>query len=262
VLHLPGWKSPIRAVFFDAVGTLIHPDPPAAAAYRLVGERFGSRISGALAERRFREAFARQEELDRAAGCRTSEEREHQRWRAIVAEVLDDVADRDGCFHELFAHFARPGSWRITEDAPELLDLLAREGCVLGVCSNFDSRLREVLAGLPELALLRELVISSEVGWRKPAPEYYAALTASVGLGPQEILIVGDDLVNDAEGATLAGLAAILYDPRGRHAWRPRLTRLSDLPALCGTPGQRPAGGASSLWHADPFPPDLRKPRS
>src|ERR1700693_3322915 len=32
----------IRAVAFDAVGTLIHPDPPAGEVYAAVGPRFGS----------------------------------------------------------------------------------------------------------------------------------------------------------------------------------------------------------------------------
>ena len=35
----------IRGVLFDAVGTLIYPDPPVAEAYRSIGRRFGSRLS-------------------------------------------------------------------------------------------------------------------------------------------------------------------------------------------------------------------------
>ena len=34
-----------RAVFFDAVGTLLHPDPSAAEVYAGVGRRYGSRLS-------------------------------------------------------------------------------------------------------------------------------------------------------------------------------------------------------------------------
>jgi putative hydrolase of the HAD superfamily len=232
VLHLPGWKSPIRAVFFDAVGTLIHPEPPAPVAYYHVGQRFGSKLDPKTIAERFWRAFQEQEELDRSRGGRTDEERERQRWQATVGAVLNDVSDADACFRELFAHFARPSVWRVAEDVPAVLEGLARRGCVLGICSNFDRRLREVVAGLPELAPLSHLVISSEIGWKKPAPEFFRVLSEVTELPPQEILVVGDDPVNDVEGARAAGLAALLYDPRNRQPDRQRITRLADLLAL------------------------------
>src|SRR5689334_3886912 len=102
----------VRAVFFDAVGTLIHPEPPAPVVYAEVGRSFGSRLTPAEIAARFRTAFAREDALDLAAGLRTNEERERRRWRHIVGAVLDDVSDAGGCFEELFAHFGRPAAWR------------------------------------------------------------------------------------------------------------------------------------------------------
>src|SRR5207302_1039003 len=49
----------VRAVFFDAVGTLIHPEPPAGAVYAEVGRRHGSRLTAAEIARRFAAAFRR-----------------------------------------------------------------------------------------------------------------------------------------------------------------------------------------------------------
>src|SRR5438132_815361 len=72
-----------RAVFFDAVGTLIHPDPPAPAVYAEAARRFGSRLDLPAVTTRFRAAFRRQEEIDHAGGLRTDEAREVARWRAI-----------------------------------------------------------------------------------------------------------------------------------------------------------------------------------
>src|SRR5262245_12005792 len=92
----------VRAVFFDAVGTLIHPDPPAAAVYATVARTLDSRLPEAEIAIRFRTAFSRQEALDQSAGWQTSEERERRRWQAIVGEALDDVCDADRCFQELF----------------------------------------------------------------------------------------------------------------------------------------------------------------
>jgi putative hydrolase of the HAD superfamily len=220
---------PIRAVLFDAVGTLIHPEPPAGAVYGEAGRRFGSRRDPATIAARFRAAFRRQEELDRAGGLRTDERREWARWWAIVTEVLDDVADAAACFRYLYDHFAAPGAWRVEAGAGPVLRALAGRGIELGVASNFDGRLRGVLAGLTELAPLRHVVISAEVGWRKPAGEFFRAACRATGCAPEEVLIVGDDVENDYAGARAAGLAARLFDPHDRHPGRPRIARLHAL---------------------------------
>lgn len=221
--------SGIGTVFFDAVGTLLHPDPPAPVVYAEVGRRFGSLHDPATIPARFRAAFLRQEGVDRAAGLRTNEDREAARWREIVGEVLDDVADPEGCFRELYDHFARPTAWRADPEAAPVLADLARRGYRLGVASNFDRRLHAVLAGIPALARLAERVISSEAGWRKPAPEFFALLCERAGLPPEQVLLVGDDRGNDYDGARAAGLAAVLLDPAGRDRSAVRVTRLGEL---------------------------------
>jgi putative hydrolase of the HAD superfamily len=222
----------IHAVFFDAVGTLIHPEPPAPVVYADAGRRHGSRLGVEEIAVRFARAFRRQEEADCRNGWRTSEEREWERWRQIVGEVLADVRDRGACFAELYEHFGRPGAWRLADDA-DVLGEVARRGFVCGVASNYDHRLGTVAAGLPELAASRHLVISAEVGWRKPAAGFYAAVCAAVDLPPQQVLYVGDDRDNDYDGARAAGLVALLYDPRGRETV-PAGERLGSLREVLG----------------------------
>jgi putative hydrolase of the HAD superfamily len=220
----------IQAVVFDAVGTLIHPDPPAAVVYADVGRRFGSRLTAAEVRPRFAAAFDRQEQIDLAAGLCTSEERERRRWRAIVAEVLTDVTAPAACFQELYQHFARPEAWRCEPGTAAVLEALAGRGLVLAVASNYDHRLRTVVAGQPELRPVRHLVISSEVGWRKPAVEFFAAVCRAVGLPAARVLHVGDDVRNDYNGATAAGLRAVLLDPDGGDRGPPpTIASLADL---------------------------------
>lgn len=207
--------APVRAVIFDAVGTLIHPEPSAAAAYALVGARWGSRWTEADLRGRFRDAFRHEETADAAAGWRTDERREEQRWRRIVATVLDDVRDPEACFQELFEHFARPESWQITPDAPAVLAALAERGYHVGIASNYDHRLRRVVKGWLALLAVPHLIISSEVGWRKPGREFFECVCRTVGLPPEHVLYVGDDLVNDFDGARNAGMRTLLYEPKG-----------------------------------------------
>jgi putative hydrolase of the HAD superfamily len=203
-------------VFFDAVGTLIHPEPPAPVVYAAVGSRLGSHLDEATIAGRFRTAFRRREEADHAGSLRTDEARELARWQTIVREVLDDVSDVEACFQELYLHFARHDAWRCAPETAELLTTLAARGHVLGIASNFDRRLRGLVDRMPEFRPVKHLVISSEIGWRKPAREFFAAMCREANSPPEEILYVGDDRVNDFEGALAAGMRALLLAPFGR----------------------------------------------
>ncbi len=218
-------------VFFDAVGTLIHPDPPAPAVYASVGRRFGSRLDEAAIAARFRAAFRRQEEADYAGGLRTDETREVARWRAIVAEVLEDVSETEACFQELYAYFSRADAWACLPDTAEVLATLAARGHVLGIASNFDHRLRGLVENLPALRPVRYLVISSEIGWRKPVPQFFAEMCRQAGAPAEQILYVGDDPINDYEGARAAAMRVMLLDPTRRTSVPPEafIMTLTDL---------------------------------
>ncbi len=219
----------VDAVVFDAVGTLIYPDPPAPEVYAELGRRFGSQQMVSDIVPRFRAAFAREEAVDFEQGLRTSEDREIERWRRIVAAALDDVSDQEACFRELFEHFSRPVAWRCDPHAAETLEELARRGYMLGMASNYDHRLRWVVKDLQALMPIRHLIISSEVGWRKPSAKFYDALCRIMNLPAQNILYVGDDPVNDYEGSRTAGLRALLFDPRGKHSAESNLVGIGSL---------------------------------
>jgi putative hydrolase of the HAD superfamily len=206
--------DPIRAVFFDAVGTLIHPEPDAATVYAAIGQRFGSRLEIDVVRQTFARACARRDRLDRMNGWRTDEAREVERWRSIVGEVLTDVTDVDACFAALYEHFAQAEKWSCDPAAANVMAELTRCGYLTGIASNFDSRLRRVLRGFSELAI-QPLVLSSEVGWRKPAAGFFDALCQLSQSSPAGVLYVGDDPINDYEGARNAGCQAVLVSPRG-----------------------------------------------
>lgn len=224
-----------HAVVFDAGGTLIVPDPPAAEVYAAAGRRHGSRLTAEVIGPRFAAAFAGQEAADQQLGFRTDERREEQRWRRIVAEVLDDLTDIEGCFAELFRHYSRPEAWRCPDDTAAVLDALWERDCTLALASNYDRRLHSVKAGLPALQRIEHVVISADVGWRKPALEFFAAVGRAVGCAAEDIVFVGDDPVNDYEGARAAGMRVVLYDPLSKHLGvKARITMFRELLAADG----------------------------
>jgi putative hydrolase of the HAD superfamily len=203
----------------DAVGTLLFPEPPAPVVYTDVARRHGLIVEPDDVSRRFVAAFRAEEEVDRLSGWVTDEARELARWRRIVADSLPGLPDHDACFRDLFDHFARPSAWRVNSDAVAVFDALRGKGIVLGLASNYDARLWSVANGHSVLEPLRErVVVSATVGHRKPSGKFFAEVIRAVAcVDPVEVLLVGDDLGNDYEGARAAGLAAVLLDPRDRH---------------------------------------------
>ena len=150
--------------------------------------------------------------------------------RCSTDVVLDDAADGESCFRELHRHFGRPDAWRCPADARPVLEALASRGYILGLASNYDSRLLSVVAGRPELRPIQHVVVSSEVGWRKPAREFFQAVCRRASAEPAAVVFIGDDLRNDYQGARAAGLKAVLFDSEGRHSEiQPRVRSLGEL---------------------------------
>ena len=201
-------------VIFDAVGTLIYPDPPATVVYAQFGRRFGSKRPAESISTRFHDAIGRQDQADRLDGLRrrsTNELREWQRWQAVVAEVFDDVANADGkLFEGLWDHFSQSEHWRIFDDVVETWQALERRGMVLAVASNFDERLPTILASHEPLNGCQRIYWSAEIGYPKPSPEFFAEVARRIGAVPEEILFVGDSPVNDYQGAKTVGWNAKL----------------------------------------------------
>ena len=221
----------MRAVVFDAVGTLILPNPGAATIYTAVAKRHGITADEGISERLW-QRFRIEDDLDRRAGWITSEDRERERWRNIVTAAIPGASE--ALFDELFRHFEMPSAWALIDGVAETLKKLRDRGFLLAMASNYDRRLECVVAGLPGLAPLRQrVVISSMVGYRKPAAEFFRrGVLPTIGCDAGEVLFVGDDLENDFLGAKSAGMRAVLYDPRDRHkAVDERIRGLAELTA-------------------------------
>lgn len=205
----------IKAVFFDAVGTVLFPEPGVSATYTRLANRHGANLSEEIVRARLMPAYIKQEKIDGQNGWTTSEERERSRWSEIIAEVLPE-ADVDACFRDLWDHYSTPAAWSVPDHAGDVFSALAQRGLIVGLASNFDARLEPLSACYPALAPLRErLVISSVVGHRKPGKRFFDEVIRLAGVAPEAILYVGDDQRNDYEGARQAGMEAVLLAPNG-----------------------------------------------
>lgn len=102
--------------------------------------------------------------------------------------------------------------WRFYSDVPNSLGELKEMGFVLGVISNFDPFLRDILARLDLAQYFNLIITSSEVGILKPDPEIFRLALGRVGLDAEDSIYVGDAYYPDIVGATSAGLTPVLID--------------------------------------------------
>lgn len=217
VPEIPGGR--IGGIVFDAVGTLIEPDPPVADVYRAAALRQGVAIELSDVTSRFRRAFLDDENTEARGSLETDEQNELRRWRRIVGTVLPELSDLDRAFTELWEHFGRSDAWRYFDDVVPSITALAPFCVPMAIASNFDGRLRNVIGGSDGISdLLCAVVISSEVGYRKPHPAFYDAVCNRLGLAPRQILYVGDDVENDLRGSQRAGFRAVLIDRKPKPA--------------------------------------------
>jgi len=220
-------------ILFDAVGTLIEPDPPVDAAYYNAGLGYkGLFVSRETIRARFREVFQAnaQTHLADHAG-QTSEEYELSRWSTIVRQVFAEAGDVIGelIFNRLWQHFAEPRHWKLFSDVELTIRELHRCGYQVGIASNFDQRLLAICRGHAPLAEIEPIFISSQVGWSKPAPEFYRHIEAVTNLPPDRILLVGDDWENDVTAPQALGWRARWLDRTGTRWKGNPITSLTQL---------------------------------
>ena len=99
--------------------------------------------------------------------------------------------------------------------AHELLDTLRGMGLRVGYVSNtLDPPwiLREVMDAEGMVSRADAIVLSSELGYRKPSPRIYRAATAALGLDPAHTLFVGDRVLEDVVGPQREGMTAVLAE--------------------------------------------------
>lgn len=96
------------------------------------------------------------------------------------------------------------------DDAPPALARLREAGIRVGVVSNFDVSLTEVLDDTGLGPFVDVTVASAVVGSRKPDPAIFTVALERLGVDPSEALHCGDRRDEDGDGAQAAGIRPVL----------------------------------------------------
>lgn len=204
----------LRAIFLDAGNTLIHLDRDRIfEAYASVGvdadeDRFVE------AEHEARKRLARRAE---EGGTGTEEHVWEEyfltlfRRCGVPSEALPDVGRRVREMHE-----ERHLWTRVEPGTAEALDALRERGYRLGVISNADGTVEDLLEDAGLRPYLDVVVDSHRVGVEKPDPRIFSIALERMGADADESLYAGDLYAVDVVGAREAGLSAVLVDPLER----------------------------------------------
>jgi putative hydrolase of the HAD superfamily len=205
----------IKAISFDAVGTLFCLTQTVGDHYALVGSEVGLTLDPGELDRAFYVAWKQMPRRTAIDGPRPNDDKAW--WSELVNLVLDQVApslsefDRDNFFEIAYEHFAEAGVWELYPEVVGVLEKL-RPRFQLAVISNFDGRLRFILRHLGISKCFAHVFVSSEIGADKPDPEIFRRAVKIISLKPNEVLHVGDDPERDWKAACEAGLSIFRLD--------------------------------------------------
>ena len=192
----------IAAVTFDVGGTLIEPWPSVGHVYAEVAGRNGLKdISVELLNRQFAKAWREVRDFNYTEVS----------WAKIVDATfygLCQTLPSQSFFPELYRRFSQADTWRVYADVLPTLEQLASEGLKLGIISNWDDRLRPLLAALKLDKYFEVILISCESAFTKPSPVMFNLAAEKLGMAPERVLHVGDSLELDVQGAQAAGMKA------------------------------------------------------
>jgi putative hydrolase of the HAD superfamily len=201
-----------RAVLLDAHGTLIGLHPPVPRLARLLAEA-GAPHSEDVVARALAGEIAHYRANHMTGADAASLAALRRECAGVLAAGLGPGAPP---VDDLVPMLLGALRFHLMDDAAELLDALAARGIPVGLVSNWDVSLREVLAELGIADRFAAVCISAECGVAKPDPAIFAAALGALGARADEVIHCGDDARLDGWGALAAGITPVLIVREGR----------------------------------------------
>jgi putative hydrolase of the HAD superfamily len=230
---------PYAAVFFDAGETLVHPVPTFPDLFASILRREGHDVDAETIRARTLVVFDRfRQAAETNELWTTSPDRSRRFWHDVYAIFLADlgIADGNGLIDVVYREFTDLGNYALFSDVPPVLERLRAEGLQLGVVSNFEAWLEELLEALGVRSAFSVRVISGVEGVEKPDHRIFELAMARAGVGAAASVYVGDNPELDVEPAAALGMFPVLIDRRDRHADATvaRITSMEELPRVLG----------------------------
>jgi putative hydrolase of the HAD superfamily len=227
----------VEIVFFDAGETLLHPDPSFHELFAEVCSRRGYEVSADRVHSVQQKLAPHLVELAAESGIEApslSAQDSLTFWSHLYRRLLRELGmDDERLVADMYETFSSSSSYRLFDDVLPALDELTEMDYRIGLISNFEEWLEEMLVELEVGHLFDVSVISGVEGIEKPDPEIYRVALEKAGVEPHDAVHVGDSPSNDVQPARQVGMTGVLLDRYNRYPDAvPRVRSLEELPDL------------------------------
>jgi putative hydrolase of the HAD superfamily len=225
-------------VFFDAGETLIHPLPSFPDLFTQVCADHQLDVDLSILPKITRSLMAEVEEKQRNGYTFTNDaEVSRHFWLNFYGTLVRGMGygEDNGVLPDvLYQVFSEPSNYGAYEDVRDSLHKLHELGFRLGLISNFEPWLEDLLHSLGLKEFFEIMVISGHEEFEKPHPRIFEVALERSDISPERALHVGDSPISDFCGANRVGIKAILLDRWGRfpNFEGTRIADLRELPAL------------------------------
>lgn len=192
-----------KAVFLDALGTLVELEPP--------WLHLRDRVPEEVSDQRLADAVRAEMAYYKEHAEEGRDEDSLADLRGRCAELLSGQLGVEISVEELVESVRM----RAYPDAKPALRELRERDLKLVVVSNWDISLETVLERCGLAGLLDGAISSAGAGARKPDPAIFVPALALAGCEAGEVVHVGDTEEEDVEAARAAGIRVLLLDRDG-----------------------------------------------
>jgi len=202
-----------RAVCFDVDFTLIYPGPTLQGeGYQHFCAQHGVHVDPLL----FRTAVARSSDV---LDTMTEHNYDAQLFVDYTRSIIELMGGQGPgvplAARDIYEEWAACHRFFLYDDVTPALKQLAEAGVLIGLISNTQRPLDEFASHFGLEGLVAASVSSATHGFLKPHRSIFDAALQSLGVTPDEAMMVGDSVKHDIEGARQIGMRAVLVRRSG-----------------------------------------------
>jgi len=198
----------IKAVFFDWMNTLAHPEPDRHENIYQVAQELGVELPP---QKLMKGVYKAESQVPEGAPPRWREGKDEAPfigwWEVLLAEVGVKLSKEVMLeITRRLSQRARSLPWVLYDDVLPTVKILKQRGLILGLITNL------FMGGVGLESYLDFVVTAKEVGADKPEPPIFLAALERAGVNASEALYIGDQYQTDILGARGVGITPVLID--------------------------------------------------
>ena len=220
----------IKAVFFDWMDTVGHPEVERHDLHAQVFERFGISIAP---PRLIRPIYVAETEVSGGTPYRWDESKNPERFISYESKILSELGielpyDTIFLIMKELSHDSKKIGFCLYDDVIPTMQSLKERGIIMGLITSMRDEIIPISRNLGLEPYLDFIVTSSDVSSPKPKPPLFLKALERAGTEAEQAIYVGDQYSTDVVGARGAGINPVLLDRYGM------FPEIDDCPRITG----------------------------